>query len=95
MSVGGDHDGGNGTTDHSPRDRHDLMVYEVTRMSPFSTPGHNYLKTLPLSYRGRVGELHDQAEPIGILNDVCSNITLMDYGLFKARYSKVVVYEEP
>jgi len=71
------------------------MVYEATRMSPFSTPGCNYLKTLPLSSRGRVGESHDQAEPIGILNNVCSNITLMDYGLFKARYPRVVIHKEP
>jgi len=61
-------------------------------MTPLAAPGQNYLKTLPLSSTGRIGT--SDRDPISILNDVCSNITLMDFELFRKKYHDEKIYEE-
>jgi len=59
-------------------------VFSPPRVTEFGHLGRNYLKTSPLSLQGRIGS-YDSAS-IPILNDVCSNVSLMDAGTFRSNY---------
>ena len=61
-----------------------LEVQEAIRQHPIQPPGRNYINCAPLSSKVRLGSPTDQ--PCKILNDVCSNISLIDSELLTKRY---------
>lgn len=60
------------------------IIFCPSRVTEFGHPGRNYLKTSPLSSQEHISSSDSAA--ITILNDVCSNVSLMDAGVFRSSY---------
>ncbi|KAF8439650.1 hypothetical protein BGX38DRAFT_1144652 [Terfezia claveryi] len=57
-----------------------------------SQPGRNYLKTVPLSSSVRIGD--PTQSPRRMLNDVCSNISLIDHKTLIENYPNTIINAE-
>ena len=81
---------GNGTTNHTTevgKNNEDgkLPIFIATQTNPFLGSGRNYMKYTPLSSKATIGTRVEKFQ-YDVLNDMCSNITLMDIDLFKMNY---------
>jgi len=59
-------------------------VFAPPRVTEFGHPAQNYHKTSLLSSQGRIGSYDSTSIPI--LNNVCSNVSLMEAGTFRSSY---------
>ncbi|KAF8439658.1 hypothetical protein BGX38DRAFT_1273241 [Terfezia claveryi] len=88
IPINGEHEERDPTTTNETNDSKQ-KIFSAVRSKELTKPRRNYLKTSPLSSRGHIGSPHSNA--IDILNDVCSNVSLIDVDTFRKNYPNVPI----